>query len=106
MTAVSLPCRMAPILIISRGMNKLLSIILLSVLSCGCKKGGQQPGPVVTKPDTTVTTTGPQAVVKTNSQKVYVHYMAWFETPATSGTGQWGQHWSMANENPNTILPN
>jgi len=87
------------------GMNRLLSIILLSALSCGCKKSGQQPGPIVTKPDTTVNvTTGPQVVVKTNSQKVFVHYMAWFETPATSGTGQWGQHWTMANENPNIIL--
>jgi len=88
-------------------MNKLLSIVLLSVFSCGCKKSSQQPGPIVTKPDTTViTTTGPQTVTKTNPQKVFVHYMAWFETPATSGTGQWGQHWTMANENPNTILPN
>jgi hypothetical protein len=88
-------------------MNKLLSIIIFSVLVGGCKKSAvsSSTSPVVRNPDTTVTT-GPQAVAKTNSQKVYVHYMSWFETPQTSGTGQWGQHWTMANENPNTILPN
>jgi len=32
--------------------------------------------------------------------------LPWFETPATSGTGNWGQHWTMANEDPNIILAN
>lgn len=57
-------------------------------------------------PTDTTTSTGPKTVTKTNSQKVYVHYMAWFETPQTSPNGQWGTHWTMANENPNTILAN
>jgi len=47
----------------------------------------------------------PVAVTKTNSQKVYMHYMPWFETPQTSGNGRWGLHWTMANQNPNTIDP-
>jgi hypothetical protein len=94
---------------LSKAMTRLLSIVILAFLSGGCKKSAvhNSPTPVVTNPDTTgTTTTGPQVVIKTNPQKVYVHYMAWFETPQTSGTGQWGQHWTMANENPNTILAN
>jgi len=74
----------------------------------GCKKSSS-PATIVPpkQPDTAVIiTTNAKPVVKTNSQKVYVHYMPWFETPATSGTGQWGQHWTMANENPNIILSN
>jgi hypothetical protein len=44
----------------------------------------------------------PVAVVKTNPQKVYMHYMPWFETPQTNN-GSWGLHWTMANQNPNVI---
>jgi len=29
--------------------------------------------------------------------------MAWFEDKTTSGTGTWGQHWTMANQNPDII---
>jgi hypothetical protein len=45
-------------------------------------------------------------VVKTNSQKVYVHYMPWFEDKTTSDNGKWGQHWTMANKNPDVIGAN
>jgi len=76
----------------------------------GCKKdnsSGTTINPPPKNPDTTVTVvTGTKPVIKTNNQKVFVHYMAWFETPATSGAGKWGQHWTMANENPDVILPN
>ncbi len=40
-------------------------------------------------------------VVKTNPLKVYMHYMPWFETPAT--IGNWGWHWKMNNKNPNIV---
>jgi hypothetical protein len=87
-----------------------LFLILIAVSAFSCKKSDSGNGNITSvipkNPDTTVTATGAKPVVKTNSQKVYVHYMSWFETPTTSGTGQWGQHWTMANENPNTILPN
>ncbi len=42
-------------------------------------------------------------VQKTNPMKVYMHYMPWFETPAT--IGRWGWHWTMNNRNPDIIEP-
>ncbi|MCR5886631.1 carbohydrate-binding protein [Hymenobacter sp. J193] len=45
----------------------------------------------------------PAKVQKTNTLPVYVHYMPWFETPQTSGNGQWGWHWTMDNRNPNVV---
>ncbi len=42
-------------------------------------------------------------VPKTNPKPVYVHYMPWFETPATLGGTNWGWHWTMNNRNPNVI---
>ena len=85
------------------------------LLSCSKSSTPNNPVKVATKPPDTVisktpvdttTSNGPKAVTKTNSQKVYVHYLPWFETPATSPDGKWGQHWTMANENPDVILPN
>jgi len=45
----------------------------------------------------------PAAVPKTNPLKVYMHYMPWFETPATLGGQEWGYHWKLKNRNPNVI---
>lgn len=42
-------------------------------------------------------------VEKTNPMKVYMHYMPWFETPATLGGSNWGYHWRMRNKNPNIV---
>lgn len=39
---------------------------------------------------------------KSNKMKLYMHYMPWFETPETNN-GVWGQHWTMANKNPNNV---
>jgi hypothetical protein len=56
-------------------------------------------------PDTLLAQSVP--VTKTNPMKVYVHMMPWFQTSYTlGGTSNWGSHWTMANENPNIILPN
>lgn len=43
----------------------------------------------------------PVSVTKTNSTKLYVHYMPWFESKEVSGS--WGMHWTMANKNPDNI---
>jgi len=47
----------------------------------------------------------PVAVTKTSGKKVFAHVMPWFETPATNtvSPGQWGPHWTMGTQDPNTI---
>jgi len=51
----------------------------------------------------------PTAVTKTNSTKVYVHYMPWFQgpiNPSAGGTGySWGFHWTSdgSGGNPNSF---
>jgi hypothetical protein len=45
-------------------------------------------------------------VPKTNPVPVYMHYMPWFQTPASlGGTGgsDWGWHWKMNTQNPNIV---
>jgi hypothetical protein len=49
-----------------------------------------------------VAAVGPVPVPKNFGKKVYVHMMPWFETPATNN-GMWGEHWTMANQNPNLM---
>jgi hypothetical protein len=44
-----------------------------------------------------------QGVAKSSGTTVFVHMMPWFEDPTTSGNGQWGIHWTMANQNPDVI---
>ncbi|WP_298484926.1 glycoside hydrolase family 71/99-like protein [uncultured Maribacter sp.] len=43
-------------------------------------------------------------VVKDNPKKVYAHYMPWFQS--LDFDGYWGQHWTMATKNPNTVDAN
>ena len=45
----------------------------------------------------------PADVPKTNPMKVYMHYMPWFETPATLGGSDWGYHWEFNNRDPNIV---
>ena len=80
-------------------------ILLIVTVIFSCKKSKDTP-PVTggTGGGITVTVLSPVAVSKTNAQKLYVHYMPWFEDPSTSPDGKWGSHWTMANQNPNLIL--
>jgi Glycosyl hydrolase family 99 len=93
---------------------KCSTILLLIVgivtcsLSFSCRNTNQlknQSG-VNNSDEFTVRVLDPKPVEKTNSQNVYVHYLPWFESPQTSGNGNWGQHWTMANQNPNIISSN
>lgn len=81
-----------------------LVFIYTVTLLFACKKNSVPP-PTGGSGDSSISITvlPPKAVTKTNTQKVYVHYMPWFETPATSPDGKWGSHWTMANENPDII---
>jgi len=75
-----------------------LLIFAVFFITCSCKKdddgGSSQQGFVTYKP---------VAVSKTNSMQLYVHYMPWFENKTTSGTGKWGWHWTMNNQNPDIM---
>lgn len=80
--------------------NKLLLIAVLTfflTLSCSNK-----PEPT---PTDEIQVLNPVAISKTNSTKVYVHYMPWFEDKTTNN-GKWGQHWTMANKNPDNMDAN
>jgi Glycosyl hydrolase family 99 len=74
-----------------------LILLLLCNLMYSCKKEDPHPSATATLAD-------PQPVVKTNSQKVYVAYQAWFEDKNTSDDGNWGSHWTMASRDPNIIV--
>lgn len=46
----------------------------------------------------------PEQVKKDISKKVYIHLMPWFEDKNTNDqAGKWGQHWTMANKNPDVL---
>lgn len=45
----------------------------------------------------------PVDISKYNQQKIFVHYMTWFETKESSGNNQWGSHWTMANKDPDKV---
>ena len=66
-------------------------------MASSCSKDDSQPAENASE------VVAPVAVSKTNSTKIYMHYMPWFETKESSGDGQWGYHWKMANKNPDII---
>jgi hypothetical protein len=93
-------------------MNRIFLYGWVCLLIGGCSRGGQSsaapnsPGipaggsPATT--DTTLVVYAPVAVKKTVVKRVFVHLMPWFETKETNA-GAWGQHWTMANQNPDII---
>ena len=99
---------------ITSGLHRIVPYVAALALifsQLSCKKGTESSGGGTgggSNGDTLITVTAlpPASVSKTNSQKIFVHYMPWFETPSTSGNGNWGIHWTMQNQNPNTILSN
>jgi hypothetical protein len=82
---------------------KILCVSVLFAVICSCSKDENVSYVPVSTP---AAYTNSQGVAKTNKQKVYVHYMPWFEDPSTLGANNWGYHWKMNTKNPNTILPN
>lgn len=77
-----------------------LMIMALLILSA-CKKSGGETKKEPEGDDFKVNAYAAVAVNKTIGKKVYAHLMPWFETKETnSPVGTWGQHWTMANKNP------
>jgi hypothetical protein len=89
---------------LKEGMKRIAmySIVLcLAMYLTGC--GGGDDGGTVKPPTFQVTVYSPVAIDKTQTDKVFVHMMPWFESPATTTNGKWGSHWTMANKNPDVI---
>lgn len=83
---------------ISTNIKSIWNLCLLIILFLsGCSKSGNTTGEGTEEPLPGVL--APQAVSKSNKMKLYVHYMPWFEDKSTNN-GQWGQHWTMGNKNP------
>jgi len=76
---------------------KLIFILVTLLSGSSCKEDNPSSN------EFTVTAYDPVPVAKTNAMKLYMHYMAWFETPETNN-GQWGWHWTMNNKNPDRII--
>jgi len=45
------------------------------------------------------------AAAQINSKPIMVHYMPWFQSPYSLGSGKWGYHWTMNHFNPNSVNP-
>lgn len=81
--------------------NRLLCLLVLA--SCfGCKKKSSSLSYTF---NGTVVAYAPVPITKSVTKKVFAHLLPWFETPQsnTLNPGGWGEHWTMVNENPNTI---
>ncbi|MEP6930392.1 MAG: hypothetical protein ABI850_10275, partial [Flavobacterium sp.] len=66
----------------------LFFVIMTLIMATGCSsddKSSDKP----TEPELLA----PVAIEKTNSTKIYVHYMPWFETNESSADKKWGYHW-------------
>lgn len=63
----------------------------------GCEEERPSGTPVFTGGD--VKKHAPVNVEKSNSMKVYMHYMPWFDSPEYGGN--WGIHWTMSSRSPN-----
>lgn len=75
--------------------------LLVIALLAGCQK--DDPANGGDGNETKIEVFDPVAVTKPNPTKVWMHYMPWFEDKTSSGNGQWGHHWTMANKNPDII---
>ncbi|MGG9972206.1 glycoside hydrolase family 71/99-like protein [Ferruginibacter sp. SUN002] len=76
---------------------RLLLLIFVVTYFVGCKKSSTTVDETLY--NGTVVVYSPANVAKTVSKRIFSHVMPWFESKE-SNSGQWGQHWKMANKNP------
>ncbi|RAJ05369.1 hypothetical protein LX64_02526 [Chitinophaga skermanii] len=76
---------------------KKLWTLLCAIVLLACTKNVQEP-----VQSTQLLPAPPPAVTKTTSKKIFIHWMPWFETPASRGA--WGYHWKMNTQNPDVIV--
>lgn len=82
-----------------KNIDKLFKVLLVSTSLFGC-----QTEQVITELELKkgVIEYQPEATLKNNPKKVYMHYMPWFEAKGEY-SDSWGSHWTMENKNPDTI---
>lgn len=81
-------------------MKTIVASLIITFSFCmlsGCEKSPPK------KTNTQVEVFAPVDVPKSKAQKIFMHYMPWYETPETNSDNTWGIHWTMANRNPNVI---
>jgi hypothetical protein len=86
--------------------SSMLCMALAGGLLTGCGSGTVEDGGNTVLKSVSVqaeVAPAPVAVPKSSAKKIYMHMMPWFETKASSGNGAWGQHWTMANKNPDIV---
>jgi len=84
----------------SMGTIKFMVLLLFATFAQACsKKEAKDHSPK----DDDLAVLDAKDVQKTNSMGLWAHYMPWFEDKASSGTGNWGMHWTMANRNPDLL---
>jgi hypothetical protein len=87
--------------------NKKLSIyfgIFMIFLIWSCSKEQIVPNSTQSNSSSSVDPIAYLTGRKTNTTKVLMHYMPWFETNQSSFNGKWGSHWTMANKDPNQFV--
>ncbi len=67
-----------------------------------CNKSLLHDGPSAPGPGLRDVSVNAAPVNKSTSKKIFIHWMPWFETPASKGT--WGYHWKMNTQNPDIIV--
>ncbi len=81
-------------IILIKSISQAVTFILVLLVFTACKEQTtNEPAN-----EFTVVPYDPLAVTKSNTLKVYAHYMPWFESQEVNG--YWGIHWTMANCNP------
>ncbi|MWB92892.1 hypothetical protein GON26_00795 [Flavobacterium sp. GA093] len=87
-------------------MKKYITLLFFGIMNvliaAGCSSSDDNSPENPTEPETFE----PVAIEKTNTTKIYMHYMPWFETNESAADKKWGYHWTMANKNPNTTDAN
>ncbi|HMO63445.1 MAG TPA: glycoside hydrolase family 71/99-like protein [Ferruginibacter sp.] len=84
-------------------MKKICCYAGIVLVLVACKKTGT-PGPSPDVWDGIIRPAAPVTVAKTATQKIFVHYMPWFETPQSLvSCCNWGIHWTM---NRGATFPN
>jgi len=83
-------------------MRTLICFCCCALLLFGCNKSMQQNDLLTGRSALTGVSASAVAIPKSTGKKIFIHWMPWFETPASRGA--WGYHWKMNTRNPDVIV--